>query len=99
MHVHTYLPAADALGDAIGPEDVEARGRADPQIRAQICKGGRAKGFWGGREMSWLIEDMCNQLKAWSHAGGIGGELLMKSDGEPVMLVARDAVLKYHGEG
>ena len=47
--------------------------------------------------MSWLVEDMCAQLRAWGHAGGAGGELIFKSDGEPALLAVKGAVMKHHG--
>ena len=47
--------------------------------------------------MDWLIEDIITILKSWGHGGGTGGELIMKSDGEPALLAVRNAVIKYHG--
>lgn len=47
--------------------------------------------------MRWLVEDMRAQLRAWGHAGGAGGELIVKSAAEPAMLAVRNAVMKYHG--
>ena len=40
---------------------------------------------------------MCAQLRAWGHAGGAGGELIVKSDGEPALLAVKGAVMKRHG--
>ena len=54
------------------------------------------KGLGDGQEMSWLIEDMCTQLRAWGHAGGAGEELIVKSDGEPALLAVKGAVMKHH---
>ena len=50
-----------------------------------------------GQEMLWSVEDMCAQLRAWGHAGGDGGELIVKSDGEPAILAVKNAVMKRHG--
>ena len=47
--------------------------------------------------MDWLIEDISTILKSRGHARGTGGELIVKSDGEPAMLAGRSAVMKYHG--
>ena len=55
-------------------------------------------GLGDGQEMSWLLEDMCTQLRAWGHAGGAGGELIVKSGGEPALLAVKRAVMKHHGE-
>ena len=55
------------------------------------------KGLGEGQEMSWLVADMCAQLRAWRHAGGAGGELIVKSDGEPALLAVKGAVVKRHG--
>ena len=51
-----------------------------------------------GQVMSWLIEDMCTQIRAWGHAGGTGGELIFKSDGELALLAVKGAVMQHHGE-
>ena len=55
------------------------------------------KGLGEGREMEWLVKDMDEELKAWGHAGGEGGELILKSDGEPSIKALRDALGRYHG--
>ena len=47
--------------------------------------------------MDWLLEDISDTLKSWGHAGGTGGEIILKSDGEPALLAVRSAVMKYHG--
>ena len=52
------------------------------------------KGLGEEGSMSWLIEEISNILKSWGHAGGIGGELIVTSDGEPAMLAVRNAVMK-----
>ena len=44
------------------------------------------KGLGEGGSMDWLIEAISNILKSWGHAGGRGGELMVKSDGEPAMV-------------
>ena len=36
-------------------------------------------------------------MKSWEHAGGTGGEVIMKSDGEPAILALKNAVMQYHG--
>ena len=39
--------------------------------------------------MDWLIEDISTVMKGWGHAGGSGGEVIMKSDGEPAILALK----------
>ena len=55
------------------------------------------KGLGEGTEMQWLIKDMHEELKAWGHPGGQGGELILKSDGEPSIKAIREALGRYHG--
>ena len=55
------------------------------------------KGLGEGGSIDWLIDDISTILKSWGHAGGKGGELIVKSDGQPAMLASRSAVIKYHG--
>ena len=55
------------------------------------------KGLGDGNEMEWLVKDMHEELKSWGHAGGDGGELILKSDGEPSIRALRDALGRYHG--
>ena len=55
------------------------------------------KGMGKDQDMEWLVKDMSNELKVWGHPGGTGGNIILKSDGEPAILAARDALAKYHG--
>ena len=55
------------------------------------------KGLGDGQAMSWLVEDMCNQLRVWGHAGGAGGELIVNSDGGARNLGSKGAVMRHHG--
>ena len=32
--------------------------------------------------MEWLIKDVSEELKPWGHAGGEGGNIILKCDGE-----------------
>ena len=61
----------------------------------------RAVGQKGlGREagdVDWLIKDMSQELKAWGHAGGEAGHIILKCDGERSIKAVRDALAKYHG--
>ena len=52
---------------------------------------------WTGHELADRVEDMCTQLRAWGRTGGAGGELIVKSDGEPSLLAVNGAVMKHHG--
>ena len=56
------------------------------------------KGLGDGQETSWLIEDMCTQLRAWGHAGRAGGELIVKPDGELALLAVKGAAMKHQEE-
>ena len=47
--------------------------------------------------MDWLVGDISAVLKSWGHPGGIGSELIMKSDGEPALRARKEAVMKFHG--
>lgn len=65
-------------------------------------KYGRAvgrKGMGENAEMDWLIKDMSEELKMWGHAGGIGGKLILKSDGERPIRKVAEALGKFHGGG
>ena len=55
------------------------------------------KGLGDGQARSWFVDDMCAQIRAWGHAGGAGGEVIVKCDGEPALLAVKGAVLKHHG--
>ena len=48
-------------------------------------------------EMDWLVKDLVEELKAWGHAGGTSGHLIMKSDNENAIKTVRDAVGKLLG--
>ena len=43
------------------------------------------------------VPNMVEALKSWGHAGGAGGEIILKSDGEPALLAVRSALMRYHG--
>ena len=55
------------------------------------------KGLGQDGERNWLIKDLSDQLKAWGHAGGEGGQLIIKTDGENSIVSIRDALARYHG--
>ena len=44
------------------------------------------KGLGEAGSMDWLVEDISTTLESWGHAGGSGGEIIIKSDGEPALL-------------
>ena len=50
------------------------------------------KGVGDNNEMDWLVKDMSEEMKVWGHAGGIGGKVIMKSDGEEAIRKLRDTV-------
>ena len=55
------------------------------------------KGVGTEGEMDWLIKDISEELKAWGHAGGENGKIILKSDGERSIVALREAVAKFHG--
>ena len=55
------------------------------------------KGLGQDGERTWLIKDLSDQLKAWGHAGGEGGHVIIKTDGERAIATVRDALARYHG--
>ena len=57
------------------------------------------KGVGTEGEMDWIVKDISEELKAWGHAGGTGGRIVMKCVGEAGAEAVRSAVAKYHGGG
>ena len=55
------------------------------------------KGIGDNNEMDWLVKDMSEEMKVWGHAGGLGGKVIMKSDGEEAIRKLRDTGAKFHG--
>ena len=45
--------------------------------------------------MDWLVEYISTTLKSWGHAGGSGGEIIIKSDGGAALPAVRNAIMKY----
>ena len=70
---------------------------ADERSGSRYARAVGIKGLGEAGSMDWLIEDISITLKSWGHAGGTGGEVILKSDGEPAMIAVRNAVMKYHG--
>ncbi len=63
---------------------------------ARYARAAGKKGLGVADEMDWLIQDIGNTLKSWGHAGGAGGHLILKSDGEPALMAVKNAVMQYH---
>ena len=55
------------------------------------------KGLGMEGAMDWLIKDLSDELKSWGHAGGEGGHILVKTDGERSIKAVREALAQYHG--
>ena len=55
------------------------------------------KGIGTEGVMEWLIRDVSEELKSWGHAGGTGGHIILKCDGEKAMTAFRDVVARFHG--
>lgn len=70
---------------------------ADERTGSRYARAVGCKGTGENVSLDWLIEDVSSSLKSWGHTGGREGELIMKSDGEPVLVALKDAVMQYHG--
>ena len=70
---------------------------ADERSGPRYARAVGIKGLGEVGSMDWLVEDISATLKSWGHAGGTGGGIIMKSDGEPALLAVRNAIMKYHG--
>ena len=70
---------------------------ADKRTGSRYARAVGAKGLGEANSMDWLIEDISHTLKSWGHAGGTGGEMIIKSDGGPALLAVRNALMRYHG--
>ena len=57
----------------------------------------RATGRKGVVGCDWLIKEFSEELKTWGHAGGSGGKIILKCDGENALKAFRNALAKYHG--
>ena len=55
------------------------------------------KGIGQDGENDWFILEACAELKSWGHAGGEGGHIILKADGEPALCALRDAIARLHG--
>ena len=70
---------------------------ADEKSGARYARAVGRKGLGAADEMDWLIQDINKTLKIWGHAGGAGGHLILKPDGEPALMAVKNAVMQYHG--
>ena len=43
------------------------------------------------------MKDFSEELRSWGHAGGSGGQLILKADGERSIVAFRNKVARYHG--
>ena len=55
------------------------------------------KGLEDAVKSDWLIRDMAEELRAWGHAGGTGGTIILKCDNERPLVAFRSALGKFHG--
>ena len=55
------------------------------------------RGFGEDGDLSWLVQDMHQELKSWGHPGGARNALILKSDGEPAIVAVREALARCHG--
>ena len=70
---------------------------ADERTGSRYARAVGVKGLGQDNSMDWLVEDLSHTLKSWGHAGGKGGEVIVKTDGEPALLAVRNALMRYHG--
>eukprot|EP00973_Karenia_brevis_P075577 10499786-Karenia_brevis.AAC.1 len=54
----------------------------DEQTKEKYARAVGQKGLGMDSNMDWLIKDLSAELKAWGHAGGEGGSIIIKSDSE-----------------
>ena len=55
------------------------------------------KGLENKEIAEWLIKDLSEEMKTWGHAGGVGGKVILKCDGEKAMTAMRDALGRFNG--
>ena len=55
------------------------------------------KGLGDEGGMSWLVQDMHQELNAWGYPGGGSNRLILKSDGERAIVAVREALARCHG--
>ena len=60
-----YFSISEAVGKAFTKPFLVM---ADEESGSRYERAAGQKGLGDGEEMSWLIEDMCTQLRAWGHA-------------------------------
>ena len=68
----------------------------DEQTKDKYARAVGQKGLGNLGEMDWLVKDMSTEMKVWGHAGGEGGTVILKSDGERAIVAVRNAVGSYH---
>ena len=69
---------------------------ADGRSGSRYARAVGIKSLGEAGSMDWMVEDISTTLKSWGHAGRSGGEIIIKSDGEPALLAVRNAIVKYH---
>ena len=70
---------------------------ADEWSGSRYARAVGIKGLGEAGSMDWLVEDISTTLESWGDTGGSGGEIILKSDGEPALLAVRNAIMEYHG--
>ena len=84
-------------------KDDEDAGRNPVFVMADEATGNKfsrlvaQKGVGQHGQMDWLILESCMELKSWGHAGGEGGHIVLKSDGEYPIVALREAISHHHG--
>ena len=69
----------------------------DEKTKDRYARAVGQKGIGDDGNMDWLIKDLSAELKTWGHAGGPGGHIIIKSDGERAIVAVRDSLSKFHG--
>ena len=72
-------------------------GMVDEETGEKYARAVGHKGLGEEHEVDWLIKDISEELKAWGHAGGEKGQIILKCDGERAIAAVRAAVSKFHG--
>ena len=69
----------------------------DEDTGEKFARKGGQKGVGIEGQMDWRSDDLHRELLAWGHAGGAGGQLIIKTDVEPAIVAVRECLARRHG--